>query len=77
MLSVMAHALLVLAKIALYACLFSIILLVFFLCMSVPPPVPLLLLQVERLRAENQMRENMLAENLRRQQASIARNVQR
>jgi hypothetical protein len=32
---------------------------------------------VERLRAENQMRENMLSENLRRQQAAIARNVQR
>ena len=32
---------------------------------------------MERLRAENQMRENMLAENLRRQQAAIARNVQR
>mmetsp|Transcript_27387 Transcript_27387/g.51190 ORF Transcript_27387/g.51190 Transcript_27387/m.51190 type:complete len:177 (+) Transcript_27387:1216-1746(+) len=35
------------------------------------------LLEVERLRAENQMREGILAENLRRQQAAIARNVQR
>lgn len=35
------------------------------------------LLEVERLRTENQMRENMLSENLRRQQAAIARNVQR
>lgn len=35
------------------------------------------LLEVERLRAENQMRENLLSENLRRQQAAVARNVQR
>lgn len=35
------------------------------------------LLEVERLRTENQMREGILAENLRRQQAAIARNVQR
>lgn len=34
-------------------------------------------LQVERMRAENQLREGILAENLRRQQAAIARNVQR
>lgn len=35
------------------------------------------LIEVERLRTENQMRENMLAESLRRQQAAMARNVQR
>jgi hypothetical protein len=32
---------------------------------------------VEQLRKDNRQREQLLAEQLRRQQASIARNVQR
>lgn len=33
--------------------------------------------QVEQLRSDNKKREDLLAEQLRRQQANIARNVQR